>query len=40
MIVSGGMDEDVMAALQNKQVTQDSLLAALKARIAKVKGET
>ena len=40
LIVSGGMDEDVMAALQNKQVTQDSLLAALKARIAKVKGET
>ena len=37
LIVSGGMDEDVMAALQNKQVTQDSLLAALKARIAKVK---
>ena len=28
-----------MAALQNKQVTQDSLLAALKARIAKVKGK-
>ena len=26
-----------MAALQNKQVTQDSLLTALKARIAKVK---
>nr|WP_302450514.1 DEAD/DEAH box helicase [Enterocloster clostridioformis] len=37
LIVSGCMDEDVMAALQNKQVTQDSLLTALKARIAKVK---
>ena len=39
LIVSGGMDEDVMAALQNKQVTQDSLLTALKARISRVKGE-
>jgi SNF2 family DNA or RNA helicase len=39
LIVSGCMDEDVMAALQNKQVTQDSLLTALKARISRVKGE-
>lgn len=38
LVVSGGMDEDVMAALQDKQVTQDSLLTALKARIGEVKG--
>lgn len=38
LVVSGGMDEDVMDALQNKQVTQDSLLMALKARIGKVRG--
>lgn len=38
LVVSGGMDEKVMEALQNKRVTQDSLLSALKARIAKVKG--
>lgn len=37
LVVNGGMDEDVMAALQDKQVTQDSLLTALKARIGKVR---
>lgn len=39
LVVAGGTDEDVMAALQNKQVTQDTLLTALKARIERVKGE-
>lgn len=38
LVVSQGIDEDVMAALQDKQVTQDSLLNALKARIGRVKG--
>lgn len=37
LVVNGGMDEDVMAALQDKQVTQDSLLTALKARIGKIR---
>jgi SNF2 family DNA or RNA helicase len=32
----GGVDEDVVAALANKTSTQDSLMAALKARIEKV----
>lgn len=37
LIVPGSVDEDVMAALSDKQVTQDSLLTALKARIVKIK---
>lgn len=37
LVVTGGADEDVMAALEDKQSTQDSLLTALKARIEKVK---
>ena len=37
LVVSGGVDEMVMAALQNKQVTQDTLLEALKAKIKQVK---
>lgn len=37
LVVSGGMDEQVMQALQDKSVTQDSLLQALKARIDTVK---
>ncbi len=37
LIVSGGMDEDVMRALDGKANTQDALMDALKARIKKVK---
>jgi SNF2 family DNA or RNA helicase len=36
LVVDGGMDEDVMAALESKGATQDRLMEALKARIAKV----
>lgn len=39
LVVDCGMDAAVMEALQSKQVTQDSLLAALKARIVKIKAE-
>jgi SNF2 family DNA or RNA helicase len=38
LVVKGGVDEDVEAALENKASTQDQLLLALKARIEKVKG--
>lgn len=37
LVVQGGVDEDVIAALQDKGDTQDALLQALKARIEKVK---
>lgn len=37
LAVSGGMDEDVMAALEAKSGTQDRLMNALKARIEKAK---
>lgn len=36
LVVQGGADEDVMAALENKAQTQDKLLEALKARIERV----
>ncbi|GHV43049.1 hypothetical protein FACS189490_13000 [Clostridia bacterium] len=36
LIVQGGVDEDVMAALKSKGDMQNALMAALKARIAKV----
>ncbi|WP_077621550.1 DEAD/DEAH box helicase [Sediminibacillus massiliensis] len=39
LIVQGGMDENVEDALKGKAVTQNNLLAALKARIEKVKEE-
>jgi SNF2 family DNA or RNA helicase len=39
LTVEGGVDEDVVAALDNKTSTQDSLMAALKARIEKVQEE-
>lgn len=39
LAVQGGLDEDVMAALEGKSRTQDSLLTAIKARIEKVKEE-
>lgn len=39
LVVQGGADEDVMAALEGKAATQDKLLEALKARIERVKGE-
>ncbi len=37
LVVQGGVDEDVMAALEGKAATQDKLLNALKARIERVK---
>jgi SNF2 family DNA or RNA helicase len=37
LAVEGGVDEDVMAALEDKSSTQDRLMDALKARIEKVK---
>ncbi len=39
LVVQGGVDEDVIRALNRKADAQDSLLEALKVRIAKVKGE-
>lgn len=39
LVVQGGADEDVMAALEGKAATQDKLLEALKARIERVRGE-
>jgi len=39
LVVEGGMDEIVMAALDDKGETQDALLNALKAKIKKVKQE-
>lgn len=39
LVVAGGMDEDVMDALEQKRETQDALLDALKARIKHVKEE-
>lgn len=38
LAVVGGMDEDVIEALETKGATQDRLLNALKARIRKIKG--
>ena len=38
LVVEGGVDEDVIAALENKGSTQDKLMQALKARIEKYKG--
>jgi len=37
LIVRGGVDEDVIAAIERKDATQNSLLEALKARIEKVR---
>jgi SNF2 family DNA or RNA helicase len=37
IVVEGGVDEDVMAALEGKGATQDRLMNALKARIEKYK---
>lgn len=37
LVVQGGMDEDVLDALQGKKDTQESLLNALKVRIRRVK---
>ena len=39
LVVQGGIDEDVVAALQDKGDTQESLMQALKARVQKHKGE-
>lgn len=37
LVVEGGVDEDVMAALESKSTTQDNLMNAIKARIEKYK---
>lgn len=37
LVVQGGVDETVMAALEGKAATQDALLDALKARIQRIK---
>ena len=37
LVVKGGMDEDVKAALEDRTETQEALIQALKARIEKVK---
>lgn len=39
LVVDGGRDEDVMAALAGKGATQDALMESLKARIKKVREE-
>ncbi len=39
LLVQGGMDEDVAAALEGKRDTQDALMHALRARIDRIKGE-
>lgn len=38
LAVEGGIDEDVIAALEDKSATQDRLMNALKARIEKARG--
>ena len=38
LLVQGGVDEDVAAALSGKTETQEALLTALKARVQKVRG--
>lgn len=40
LVTAGGYDENVMDALEAKEVTQDSFLDALKARIKSVKERT
>ena len=39
LAVSGGRDEDIIKALDDKGATQDALLESLKARIQKVRGD-
>lgn len=39
LVTKSGVDEDVIASLQDKAHTQESLMQALKARIRKAKGE-
>ncbi len=39
LAVEGGVDEDVLQALEDKSATQDNLMQALKARIEKYRGE-
>lgn len=38
LVVQGGMDEDVVAALHDKGDTQEALMQALKARIERIRG--
>ena len=40
LIVQGGVDEDVVAALESKDRVQETLLQSLKARIGNIKGGT
>lgn len=39
LLVKGGRDEDVARAIRDKTVTQDELIASLKARIEEVRGD-
>ena len=39
LVVTGGVDEDVITALNDKCTTQDRLMQALKARIERAKGD-
>lgn len=39
LVVQNGRDEDVMAALSDKEATQESLMESLKARIREAKGQ-
>ncbi|EPH97857.1 hypothetical protein D922_00052, partial [Enterococcus faecalis 06-MB-DW-09] len=38
LVTQNTRDEDVMAALSNKEATQDTLMESLKARIREAKG--
>ena len=40
LVVQGGMDEDVIAALQDKGDAQEALMQALKARVEKYRPQT
>ena len=39
VVVEGGMDEEVMAALEDKGDTQERLMEALKARVGRYRRE-
>ena len=39
LVVQGGVDEDVMAAIRDRAATHDTVMRVLKARIQKVKAE-
>jgi len=37
LVVQGGVDEDVMKAIRDRQDTHEAVMSALKARIKKIK---